>query len=348
MKALISKFWQPGRAVYSAAEYFIMRVLFAWVLFGSFRLAGYNAFDWFASKGRGPFQPTEPRSIAQFMDVTWIIDPAWIPWFAAMVCGGLVLLILGVMPVLSAGLLLFLHMNIGALENSTGKKVDHASQLLCFVLLAILLAGIYDYVQALRHSGRAGLVEVLKSRWSWLAYLLRHPGCWIRRAGNHVEILAERSRSRAVYTVQQLIAAGYVVSGISKLWISKGKWIQESENIHLQFLKNQKYEYYETLNPNVATPWAIDFVMNYPVLAKCVLACGLLLEVFCFVALANRVSLLVFGISLILMHHMIAQLMSLFFDFNIWCLWIWYVNVPFCLIWLWKSRGKKVVDAGAV
>jgi hypothetical protein len=66
---------------------------------------------------------------------------------------------------------------------------------------------------------------------------------------------------------------------------------------------------------------------------------GLLLELFCFIALFNRGLLALFGVGLAVMHLMIAQIMVLKFFYNEWMLAIFFVNVPFWI--LMAVRGKR-------
>jgi uncharacterized membrane-anchored protein YitT (DUF2179 family) len=58
--------------------------------------------------------------------------------------------------------------------------------------------------------------------------------------------------------------------------------------------------------------------------------------VLCFVALFNRAFLGAFGIALIVMHHFIALFMALYFPYNQWVLALFYVNIPFWILWAWK------------
>lgn len=332
------RWYQPGQTSYTGLEWLVMRLLLAWVVFTSFKAAGYDALQWGSSVGRGFRTISTPRGIAQFVDVTWIANPANAPTVAAVVAITLVLFVIGAAPLFSSLTLFVLHVCFGTLENSQGHNIYHTSQIVCFGLLGVMLGAIYDYVQALRKHGIAGLKEALSQRWSWLPYAWKHPAALMRRGANHFEQAVEQSRTRAIYTVQQLIAIAYVVSGISKMWITHGTWMAQVKNIGIQFVKNQQNEYYETLAPPPTIPWSVDFAQHHPSLATVFFSIGLWLEILCFVALFNRAFLLVFGIALILMHHFIAQFMALYFAYNQWILFAFYVNLPFWLFFAWRRR----------
>ncbi|MBP7949883.1 MAG: hypothetical protein KA004_09530 [Verrucomicrobiales bacterium] len=332
-------FYRPGKAVYSELEWIVMRLILAWVVFSSFQAAGYDALNWSGSVGRGFHGVSTPRGIAQFVDVTWISHPANAPMIAGTVAVSLALLVLGTLPLLSSLVLFVLHVYVGTLENSQGHNVYHTSQIVCFGLLGIILGSVYDLAQTVRRHGIRGWLRMSTLRWQWLPHLTRHPAALVRRGANHLEQTLEQGRSRTIFTVQQLIATAYVVSGISKMWITSGGWMSEVKNIGIQFVKNQRNEYYETLAPPPTVPWAVDFALHHPTVASGFFSIGLWLEILCFAALLNRACLAIFGIALILMHHFIAQFMALYFAYNQWLLLAFFVNVPFWLIRGVRTRG---------
>ena len=191
----------------------------------------------------------------------------------------------------------------------------------------------------MRRNGLTGLKDRLIDRWRWPLYLLKNPRAIINPPASPIEEAEEKGRSLSIYLVQQLIATAYVVSGISKLWISKGAWFKDVQFIGLQFDKNRLLKYYQTLQEPDAIRWAADAVNNHPTLASFLFSIGLLLELFCFIALFNRGLLALFGVGLAVMHLMIAQIMVLKFFYNEWMLAIFYVNVPFWI--LMAIRGKR-------
>jgi hypothetical protein len=309
MKALLSIFrFEAGKTAYSSWEWTAMRCLLSVTLFFTFRLAGYNALAWGTSPGRSGWKtsPDSLRGLAQFFDINWVSDPTYVPWMCGSIAFGLLLLILGYLPVLAAGILLLNLSLIGSLENSASSNVFHTSQILGFVLIGIVLGCLYR--------PKTGILQAK---------------------------LAAEDSSRVIYTVQQMVAAAYVVAAVSKLWRSKGTWISQSSNIHLQFLKNQRQDYYETLQLT-DTNWAVEFVMQHPAWAKLMLAGGLFLELFAFLALWNRKLALIVGLGLIGMHSMISRIMLLDFDLNVYVVAIFFVNVPY---WIWRRCHRRPMPA---
>jgi hypothetical protein len=333
-----SRWIHPGKILYTGIEWTIMRILFAIVLFASFRLAGYHAFNWSGSPGRGPdfFSTPKPRGIAQFMDVTWINHAEHIPQVAMALGILLILFVLGVAPILSAAGLLLLQTVLGTLENSQGNNIWHTSQILAYGLLGLLIASIANCVSICRKEGWKSYLSI---RWQWPLHVLKNPAALFRHGSDAVEAREEKSRSLSIYLVQQLMATGYVVSGISKLWISKGTWFSDVQNIALQFEKTRLQRYYETLQEPQVWPGAADAVNQFPLMASFLFSIGLFLELFAFVALFNRLFLALFGIGIMVMHLMIAKVMLLEFDYNEWMLVIFYINIPFWLLYA-ARRGK--------
>lgn len=335
-----SRWVHPGKILYAAYEWWIMRWLLVWSVYSSFKLAGYDALHYTTTTGRGPDFMTQPRprGLAQFMDVTWVNEPEHIPQVALAIAILLVLLGLGLTPVLAALGLAYLQTMVGTLENSQGNNVWHTSQVLVFALLGVGLAGLAEYFQAWR---RGALRERWCQRWRWLARMRQAP--WAAATRPAIDALEQneaRSRSFTIYLVQQFLATTYVVSAVSKFWISHGEWFSDVKHIGLQFEKNRLLKYYQSLEMPPGFGWAGDFVNAHPSLTCWCFSLGLFLELFCFIALFNRGLLLAFGLGLIAMHLMIAQLMALEFYYNEWLLAIFYVNAPFWILWL-SQRFRK-------
>ncbi len=307
------------RTEYASWEWLLMRLLFAMVLFYSFRQAGYHAFDWFDSPGRSGWKVTHPRGIAHFVSLDWVSSLTYVPWICGAIAVGLVLLVLGIFPLTSALLLLTCQTLVGTLENSASQNVFHTSQILGLTLLGMLIGAFGGKWAIFRENGWRGVV-------AWKSQFAAH------------------LRNRSVYAILQCVAAAYVVAGISKLWRSKGEWVSQTANIPLQFVKNQQQDFYETLQASPAGNWAVEFVMDFPRLAKLCLGGGLALELLCVLALWNRHLAAVLGLGLVFMHAMISRVMSLNFDFNSAVLWIFLINPLWWLIQAvqgWRSRRKQ-------
>lgn len=71
------------------------------------------------------------------------------------------------------------------------------------------------------------------------------------------------------------------------------------------------------------------------------MASGLLLECFAFLALYNRRTATLFGLSAILFHYFNDLIMGLYFYDNEKVVWIFFVNIPFWMALLLRRFLKK-------
>lgn len=321
--------FEAGQTRYAAYEWWVMR-------------AGLAFLAWEATPAGLPYpQQPLPTGIAKFMDLTWM-GPGSESWMPPLLIGAAVLFALGILPALSCFTLLFLHVGVAtlALSQGGGGGSHHATHIIGAALLAAWLGHVFFYLRTLRERGMSGLLQEWKRHWTWPSWLMKNPAAITRAAAGGMERAAESLRSTVIYTVQQFVACGYVVSGISKLWRSEGRWMSDVLNIPLQFEKNRLNEYHDKLIPPPdAGARMAEWIGMHPALAGGMFGIGLFLELFCFLALWNRRMLAAFGIGLIVMHLMIADLMNLHFYFNRSVLLLFYVNVPFWLILLLKRKS---------
>lgn len=331
---------QPGKIRYAAYEWLAMRVLFAYAMVESFALSGFAPFSPGAALGRGEnfLALPYPRSLANFVDVTWINQPEHIHLVAGSLGVLLVVFVLGIAPAISMLGLLAFQCCLGSLENSQGGNVWHTSQVLALVMLGFAIAAVGENFTAWR---QGGLRALWAERFRWLGYALRTPAAWLRPAVGPLETSVEARRSRTIYLVQQCLAVTYMVAGISKLWISKGRWCVQVQEIWLQFEKNQLLKYYQTLQPTPSfVTWATQAVEAHPTLTSGFFSVGLLLELGCFVALFNRGLMGLLGVALVVMHLLISACMMLDFYWNEWLVVIFFINVPYWLVRLGRTRSR--------
>lgn len=322
--------FDAGRVDYMAFEWWVMRAGLAW-------------FAVQATPAGLPYpgQPS-PVGVAKFFDLTWLGDPATPGWMGPLLLlfGGL--LALGLAPLLGAAGLLVLHTAVGTYANSQGGGggSHHTTNLIGLMLLGLVLACLYRDVQALRRGGWRGLLTVRLQDWEWLRYVARHPAAAFSRASDSMESAAQSFRSSQIWTILQMMAMSYVVSGISKVWRSGGAWLAEIKNLPLQFEKNRLNEYHDTLvmPPQTSADAMADWISHHPNIAALFFGAGLFLELFAFLGLWNRRLMALFGLSIITMHVMISDLMNLGFFYNKWTLFLFWVNVPF---WAWALRHRR-------
>lgn len=261
-------------------------------------------------------QGTQPRpnGIAHFVDLTWLANPS-----AQMVLNGAywiagVLFVSGRAMIPALAAISAILVAKGTLINSQG-ATNHALQLITLVSLTMLVAYCF--------------------RWK----------CGWTRHESHV---------RAVHWAKVMIAASYVSAAVCKLFASSEFWIARVPYMALQILKSNLQTYYTNLENQ--SPVAQNFaywIVEHPHLARMLFGAGLLLELFCFLALINRWWALFIGLGMVGMHWMIHVVMSLEFKHHVYLLLIFYVNAPWLLYaglkWLRGGREKKshaVVSAG--
>ena len=322
--------FEAGRVEYIAFEWWIMRAALAWFAVQA-TPAGLPCHS----------QPS-PVGVAKFFDLTWLGDPATPGWMGPLLVALGWLMALGLAPLASSAGLLVLHTAVGAFMNSQGGGggSHHTTNLIGLMLLGQVLACLYRDAQAIRRGGWRGPIAVRLEDWAWLRHLIRHPEAVFRRAKDAVEFSAQSFRSSQIWTIVQMMAMSYVVSGISKLWRSEGAWLSEIRNLPLQFAKNRLNEFHDTLimPPQTSADAMAEWISQHPSLAGMFFGGGLFLELFAFVGLWNRRLMLCFGLALITMHIMISDLMNLGFFYNKWTLLVFWVNPPF---WLWALRERK-------
>lgn len=253
-----------------------------------------------------------PNGLAGLVNLSWLVSdvPTWIA--AGLMAVLLLLYLLGkCMLVATAGLLL-IHMTVGSIFASPA-GTHHATQIVGFVLLG----------------------QVIWFTWqTWRVGAKRNDGrLWNEAQG-------------AVFFSQQMIAAAYVVSAISK-WVNSGggwfpgwRWVQQLPNIAVQFEKNHRQKYYDELimPAEALNRGMIDFVIDHPTLAKLLIGPAFYLELLAFLVLLNRRMSALLGLGLIAMHVIIAQIMHLeFFYFEMIGL-LFLVNVPY---WVGRVFGRK-------
>ena len=177
---------------------------------------------------------------------------------------------------------------------SSQGALGHKTQLLAMVLIGQLFA----YVQASRARGANG------------------------------------AHGLAVYYSQEVIAAGYILAGLTKIVLSRGRWIEQIPLVVTEIAKTHGQTYYSTLQQGVIERGdaIATVILAHPNLTRVLFGCGGLLEISAGVALLGRRSAFAVGIGLLAMHWAIAELMLIEFPENEALLAIYFVNVPFLLV----------------
>ena len=286
----------------------VMRVLFALVVFVAF-------------PNRVPFTAAKYEvGIARFMSLTWLSDPATLEICRWILAASLCLYASGRLLVLALPAMAFLTIAPATLANSQG-AAHHHLQVLGLVILA---------------------------QWIWFTW----------RAVSRGEVLHPGRRTHVlnVFYSQQVIVAAYFTTAVWKLWKTKLGWIREAKYFPVQLAKTRDAEYYNKLEVAgtegsgmfgkldawfaTATPHIEAFLFAHPNFCRLAIGSGLLLELFAFLALIGRRSRLFYGGLLVLFHLIIGRVMNLNFEYNIFLLLIFFVNLPWLVV-LARRRPVK-------
>ena len=258
-----------------------------------------------------------PNGLANYIDFTFLANPYISIIFKILLFIFSIVYICGRLMPISVGYLLFYVVALGTLRNSQG-AINHGTQIVALILLGQFCA------------------------YCWYRYLelRKQPLNFKNNLSDH---------DFAVYFSQQAIAAVYVVAGSIKL-INSGivfkmglpipGWIIHLPMIAVEIIKTHSQEYYNTLSAETLERGSTiaNWIISHPNLSRIIFSGGLFLELFAFLILLNRRWSFLMGISLILMHLGIFEIMQLKFEYNIYVLLIYTVNVPFLILSVNKLR----------
>lgn len=247
-----------------------------------------------------------PNGLAVIFPVEIFHDPVVLKWTRRIAFLGLCLFVSGRWLCCALPLVAIACIGPSALANSQG-SIHHNLQLLHTALVVVTIWHVGVLGRNLFFSGRFGRLE--------------------RKEALNLE----------AHFVKQSIAAGYVVSAVTKLINTQGAWISQAQNFSLQIRKTSgMYQHnFDTL-PEETLSW-IDrvpryleaMVLEYPWTGSWILAPGLLIELCAFLALIGRRSALVTGLCILLLHFTIGKVMHLHFQANIHLVTLYFVNLPF-------------------
>jgi hypothetical protein len=316
--------WKHETLVFSRWEMVVMRVLFSLVMFDAGSKLVVATRDGLASQ-KAPFTRLEViPSVAPFSEqprahglakpleklglkLNFLGQPGPARVVYTGFVAATVLYALGLALPLALGWMFFSLLLHGTFHNSQG-SIHHHLQLLTCVVGAQWIASL---IAVCRQGGAR----------QWLA-------------------LGQAAENRLVNWTQQVIVAGYVVSALSKLLISKGQWIWDTPRFGIQLAKAVDQDYYDHLRPGTSTPeWLPNWLLDHPWKARALFGPALPLEFFAFLALRNRSLGALYALALIAFHLTVSTLMSLDFRYNVQMMIVYLVNVPFW-IWWW-ARGRR-------
>jgi hypothetical protein len=244
-----------------------------------------------------------PNGFARVVDLHFLLAPHVFAFCQKLLAISLVLYVLRLVVWLALPVALFIHVGANALTNSQG-GIQHAMQIVSLALLAQTVAHFY--------------------------------GLWRRRAGEDRALL----ESRAIWWSQQTIVAVYLVAGITKLMVTKGKWIADARWLGVSIAKSAYMSFYDThsqtdLQQQLAVA---HFAAVHGWLMLLIAAVGLFLELGSPLMLINRIWAAAMGCALIGFHVGLTYSMGLSFIYNQWLLLIFMVNPPYWIV----TAGEKI------
>ena len=186
-----------------------------------------------------------------------------------------------------------------------------------FLLIGFILGGLYVTERFMK---AATLLMFLLSLFAFTleessGFLNRH---YLYTAIFFVQFLAYLSNSKRlkeerVQFAIQIIAAGYVLAGISKLRQSGLEWVTDAPLVSIQIIKGYCFNYFNTGNVKefeLGTQHA-NFILRHKYAVESIFAASLFLELFAWIAIINRRAAFVYGLLLFAMHIGIKYLMNI-------------------------------------
>ena len=265
-----------------------------------------------------------PVGLAHFMDLTWAAGSLDILWWV--IAGSLLFYVAGYFLWLALPVATFSFCAVGGLWNSQG-ITRHTIQVVGLVLLVQTIY--YVYARARLWRGAKGAAD------------------------------GRDQHQIAIWYSQQVIAAAYVITAITKVVNSWGQWVKDSKYFPLQIEKTRLSDHYNHLgleevpaaSPEVsANLWERSVgmldglsmvIQNYlvanPNMCRTFLTIGLALEFFAFLALRGRLALFLYGVALIGFHLTIGRVMNLHFTIHNLVILVFFVNIPFLFVLVWRK-----------
>jgi len=292
-------------------ETLIMRAGFAWLL-----------IDKFPPLGRLPAAGEElrfPNGLTRVLDLSWVLVPSNYEILQSALLILCLLYVLGAAFPLISTALFAIYVLPPTLQNSHG-SISHYFQLIVLVLLGQALAS-----------------------WVWF---FRNRGLRWRS----ILAIPTELHSFAVRVTLQIIAANYVLCGITKLLRSDFMWIWRSRYMPLQYEKIQIQHYYDRLQES---PMDLGGRLNamcidHPWLCLVFYAPGLIGELIAFMLLWGRKWALWIGLSMLIMHRIVEVTMGVVFRQHEMIMLIFVINLPFWIVLAIKRMAFKQKPDSAI
>ena len=138
---------------------------------------------------------------------------------------------------------------------------------------------------------------------------------------------ARLSEERIQFPIQ-IIAGGYVLAGISKIKMSGLGWVTDAPMVSIQILKGYCYTYFNTgdFAQLKRGEEQANFFLHHTLLIKSLFAGSLLLELFAWVSVKNKLRAFTYGLLLTSMHLAIKHFMNVLIVSIFFPMFIFMVN----------------------
>jgi hypothetical protein len=250
-----------------------------------------------------------PVGLGRWFDFGFFSDPTFYSICRVVMVAALALYVIGRWLWIALPVAFFIVVGPGTLEASQGAN-QHATNLVALILLVQMI-------------------------WYVVAKIRKTP--------------THEGHVLGAFYAQQTIAAGYVVSALSKI-MADGNWlIGAMKNYPLQMIKTARQNHFNTLEPAKEAArdgflgWLAQWVqplfapmeqalMHSAMWRGLLLGSGFLLELLAFVALVGRKSAALMGVSIIFFHFAIYMVMGLKFQYHMAVVAIFFVGVPYWIV----------------
>jgi hypothetical protein len=275
-----------------------------------------------SSTAKIPFDTQDKADgIAQFVDLTFFNDDDFVKKLPWIVFPCLLLYACGVGWPVVLPILCFVLIGSRTLYNSQG-YIHHGFQMVSLVLLAQTVVALWAVVKNPKQAmGLARATGMTKNGRTWWDVMVRYS--------------------------QLMIIASYMIPGVIKQFKSGGEWFLNSHYIGVQVVKTHRQNYYNDLDSSWAKeelPEMANFMLEHKNWTRLLLGCGVGLQLIAFLALYNRLTLLIFGLTFVAFHVINDRMFGLFFYHVEKMDWIFLVNIPFWIWWLVRCAKSNRAD----
>ena len=270
-----------------------------------------------------PATLSHPSGLARFLDLTFLVNPEILGTLRGLLAVALVFYAAGFLMFVSLTFMTFLLSACGSFENSQG-AINHTLQPLALVALA---------------------------QWGVAGYSLVRNRVVDKRA---LFPMATAERTAASCMQRKLLWFRATSPPRSPSWSAAKANGSRDAKPGRGYCEDQHESYLNIQEPVDHLAKAVpQFIIDHPNVTRVFFGLGFALELFSFLALLGRWPAVLIGVSLILMHDMIARVMDLHFAIFERLALIFLVNVPWlaalaiAAIWNLSARSSEDVPVNA-